>query len=136
MIDAALAAALRADSGVEALVSTRVYPDELPVGCTLPAISYRLVSDVPDPVVPGYRTARVQVSVWSGTASPLEASTVAEAVISAIGRSRLGDAPRTWTAGSTSYTVVACRSTNAPRLREPDSKYWHRPCDFLVTYRT
>lgn len=134
-IDAALRAKLVATSGVTTLVSTRIYPDELPQGTALPAIRYSLISDVPDRHVPGFREARVQVSVYDDDPSPTDANTVAEAVISAISRTELQMEPASWTEGSTTFTVITCRAVNDPRLREPDTRYWHYPVDFLIKYR-
>lgn len=134
-IDAALRAKLAAATAVTTLVSTRIYPDELPQGTVLPAIRYSLVSDVPDRRVPGFREARVQVSVYDDADSPTDANTVAEAVISAISRTDFQMEPASWTAGSTTFTVITCRHTNGPRLREPDTRYWHYPVDFLIKYR-
>ncbi len=134
-IDAALRAKLEATSAVTALVSTRIYPDELPQGSALPAIRYSLISDIPDRHVPGFREARVQVSVYDDDPSPTDANTVAEAVISAISRTDLQMEPVSWVVGSTTFTVITCRHTNGPRLREPDTRYWHYPVDFLIKYR-
>jgi hypothetical protein len=134
-IDAALRAKLVATSGVTTLVSTRIYPDELPQGSALPAIRYSLISDVPDRHVPGFREARVQVSVYDDDPTPTDANTVAEAVISAISRTELQMEPASWTAGATAFTVITCRAVNGPRLREPDTRYWHYPVDFLIKYR-
>ena len=134
-IDAALRAKLAATSAVTALVSTRIYPDELPQGSTLPAIRYSLISDVPDRHVPGFREARVQVSIYDDDPSPTDANTVAEAVISAISRTDLQMEPAPWVVGSTTFTVITCRHINGPRLREPDTRYWHYPVDFLIKYR-
>ena len=134
-IDTAVRGKLAADATVAGYVSTRIYPDELPQGCTKPAIKYSLVSDVPDGEVPGFRAARVQVSVYSDEDSPSEANTVAEAVKSAISRTRLQMDPAAWTGGTTTFTVIECLCVNAPRLREPDTLYWHYPVDLLIKYR-
>lgn len=134
-IDTAVRAKLVADSPLAALVGTRIYADELPQGCTYPAIRFTLVSDVPDRAVPGFREARVQVSVYDDDTSPTDANTVAEAVISAISRTDLQMSPAAWTVGSTTYSVITCRHVNAPRLREPDTRLWHYPVDFLIKYR-
>jgi hypothetical protein len=52
-IDECLYTYLSTYAGLVALVSTRIYPDELPQGCTLPAVVYLLVSDVKDHYLTG-----------------------------------------------------------------------------------
>ena len=45
-IEEALTTYLKAYVGLTALISTRLYPDELPQGATLPAVIYIKISDV------------------------------------------------------------------------------------------
>lgn len=142
LIDAACRAVLAADAGVAALVGQRIYPDRLPAGATLPALTYSLVSEVPDPYVPGVRQARVQVSCWSapleysGVRSPAEVNSVAEAVISALNRTALQKQVGSWTIWSETYAVTGCRCTGSRRLLEDETGYYHVPCDFIITLRT
>lgn len=142
LIDAACRSVLAADTAVSALVGQRIYPDMLPAGATLPALTYSLVSEVPDRYAPGVRQARVQISCWSappeynGVRSPAEVNTVAEAVISALSRTALQKQVQAWTLGTTTYTVTGCRCTNSPRLYENETGFYHVPCDFIITFRT
>jgi len=142
LIDAACRAVLAADAGAAALVGQRIYPDRLPAGATLPALTYSLISEVPDPYVPGVRQARVQVSCWdapaehAGVRSPATVTAVAEAVISALSRTALQKRVSSWTVGSNTYTVTSCRCTDAPRLYENETGFYHVPCDFIITFRT
>jgi hypothetical protein len=61
---------LEAYAGLTALISTRIYPEELPQGCTLPAVVYILVSDVKDHFLTGQATLEqpiYQLSVFAST---------------------------------------------------------------------
>ena len=146
LIDAALRQILANDTTVKGLVAARIYPDRLPAGATLPALTYSLISEVPDPYVPGVRQARVQVSCWSnptainGIKSPAEVNSVADAVKSALSRTALQKTVSSWTVGTGTgaviYTVTGCRCTDAPRLYENETGFYHVPCDFIITFRT
>lgn len=65
-IGVTLRQAIIADSGVNALVGTRVYPLVFPAGVTFPCITYRIVSGLQEGVQSEdvYRT-RVQFDIWS-----------------------------------------------------------------------
>ena len=52
-IEEGFVAYLKAYAGLTALISTRIYPDELKQGETLPAVFYLLVSDVKDHFLTG-----------------------------------------------------------------------------------
>lgn len=65
-----LVAHLKADAGVSALVSSRIYPLLLPEGAALPAISYQTVGDVLHYSHSGnskLRRARVQITCHADT---------------------------------------------------------------------
>ncbi|WP_292366074.1 MULTISPECIES: DUF3168 domain-containing protein [unclassified Methanoculleus] len=142
LIDTACRAVLAANAGVTALVGQRIYPDRLPTEPTLPALTYSLISEVLDAHISGDRRARVQVSCWddpeehAGVRSPATVTAVAEAVISALSRTALQKQVSSWTLGATAYTVTKCRCTNAPRLLEDETDYYHVPCDFEIEFRT
>lgn len=62
MLGAAIRAILLADSVVSGLVGSRIYPLELPLNCTFPALSYSFPSN---PYRRVARPARCQISCWS-----------------------------------------------------------------------
>ena len=69
-IGAATRAKLLATTGVSTLLGTRVYPDRLPQGATLPAAVYHLISlreEVDLAGLTGVGHARVQVDAWAET---------------------------------------------------------------------
>lgn len=142
LIDAACRSVLATNAAVTTLVGQRIYPDRLPAGATLPAISYSLISEVPDRYVPGVRQARVQISCWSapaehhGIRSPAEVTALAEAVISALSRTELQKEIGSWTVGSETYHVTGCRCTGSRRLFEHETDFYHVPCDFIIILRT
>ena len=81
----ALIAKLLADSGVLALVATRVYPGVRPQAEPLPAIVYNMISANPsysDDGEDGIEEARIQLDCWGVTYS--SAKTVARAVKAAL----------------------------------------------------
>lgn len=78
---------LVAAPAVAALVVGRVFPQVLPQGVTMPALRYVVVSDVPQNSLGGFtaglRNVRVQVDAFSK--KYLEAQTLADAVVGALG---------------------------------------------------
>lgn len=146
LIDAAVRKILANDTTVKGLVAARIYPDRLPAGATLPALTYSLITDIEDTHVQGDWQARVQVSCWSnptainGIKSPGEVNSVADAVRSALSHTALQKTVSSWTVGTgtgaVTYTVTSCRCTDAPRLCENETGFYHVPCDFIITYRT
>lgn len=76
---------LKADSGVSALVGTRVYPMKAPQNVVKPYITYQAISDNSDQCLGGstfQRVTRFQVDCWSTTYS--EADAIKEAVLSSL----------------------------------------------------
>lgn len=71
---------LIADAAVASLVSTRVYPDALPLGAVLPAIFYSIVSDVGEDTHEGAAAisfTRIQYTLVAASYSQLQALTLA-----------------------------------------------------------
>lgn len=61
---------LEADSDVLAITSTRIYPGHLKQDATLPAITYRIISDIPENHITGageLTTARIQLDCYAAT---------------------------------------------------------------------
>lgn len=89
-----LVAALTADATVSSLVASRIYPVTLPEGVTLPAITYQVVSDVPQNSTDGttstrLKQARVQIDCYARAGASgggyLGAHAVADAVENVVG---------------------------------------------------
>ena len=96
-LEAELVAQMKAHAGLAALVGTRVYPGLLPPQPTYPAVTYAIVSDVPEHAMgtdPGAKTARVSVTVWS--LSYKAAKDCADQVVAALSRYRHASAPTIW----------------------------------------
>lgn len=69
------------DATVSALVSTRIYSDILPQGATLPAVTYTVVTAVPNETltaISNISTARIQVDCHDDTRA--DANTLADGV--------------------------------------------------------
>lgn len=62
LIDEAIRAVLLANQTIYGLVGTRIYPLQLPLECSFPAISYSFPSDVYRRVA---RPARLQIDCWA-----------------------------------------------------------------------
>lgn len=76
---------LLSDSGLSALVSTRIHPGSLPQGSTLPAIVMNRISGAPlytDEGEAGLSQARIQIDCWGETYS--SAKQTARAVIACL----------------------------------------------------
>lgn len=84
-MEEALIARLLADSGLSALVSTRIHPGSLPQGATLPALVITRIGGAPqyaDEGETGLNEARVQVDCWADTYS--QAKLTARAVVASL----------------------------------------------------
>ncbi len=129
LIEVALANQLLANTGVAALVSTRVYPVRLPQGGTYPAITYSKVSGSRIRTMGSHEDSanpRVQVSCWGKTYA--DAKGLANAVRIALDRfsGTLG--------GMGGVDVSAILLENELDLDDPETKLYHVPLDFLVWY--
>jgi len=60
---------LTTDSGVSGIVSTRVYPVQLPQTPTLPAISYGRISNTEQAGTTALRETRYQIDCWAASYS-------------------------------------------------------------------
>lgn len=140
-IDAAFGAKILAESAIVALVGSRVYYDDLPVGVTLPALCISKVSDIPHNSVPGMYTARIQVSVWtsrrtvSGADSPQITEEIVQAIVDAFNATNLEKSVELWTVGTERYSVHSIRVTAINRVRDPELEWNHVPIDFLMEFR-
>lgn len=68
MIEKHIFAQLYTHTGLSEIIAGRVYPVILPQGVTFPAITYQVISDVPESDLDGdseLRNLRVQVNCWS-----------------------------------------------------------------------
>lgn len=77
--------ALSTYAGLAALVSTRIYPMVLPQDCPLPAVTYQLISDIPEVNLDGdadLSQARIQVDVWATSFG--SAATIAVQIMAAM----------------------------------------------------
>ena len=96
-LEAELVTQMKGHAGLSALVGARVYPGLLPPQPTYPAVTYTIVSDVPEHAMgtdPGAKTARVSVTVWS--LSYKAAKDCADQVVAALSRYRHASAPTIW----------------------------------------
>lgn len=134
--------ALKADSGVSAIVADRIYPDGLPTDAVLPALVVKLVSFVPDNELPAQSTDRVQVScisdpqVVNGVKDPKEVEQLAQAVKDALHSSDLEKTPFSRTVNSVVHRISKCKMSGGRRFREPDTDYYCMPLDLIITYQT
>lgn len=80
-IESAIYTKLAADPVVSSLVSTRIFPNVIPQGESMPAIAYQMISGAREHTTDGPEglcQARFQVTCWAGTYS--EAKQLSEAV--------------------------------------------------------
>jgi hypothetical protein len=137
MITAMVRSKLLASSAVTALVSTRIYVDELPTPAVLPAITIRPVSGVPDKQVSKGAFTRVQVSCWANPGKPKNPAgveSVAAAVKAVMHLPRLNNQVERWTAGSVSYDIISRYCLGGTRLINDPTGWYHIPVDVEITY--
>lgn len=69
MIEQLIYTELSTDAGLMAIIGSRVYPVVLPQAATFPALTYQVVSDVPEADMDEgdsvLRNLRVQINCWS-----------------------------------------------------------------------
>lgn len=121
MIQAAIRSILLNDPAVKGIVGTRMFPLELSLDCSLPALSYSRVSN-PYKQVAGI--PRFQVSCWSE--DYLECHNLAKAVIGAL---------EGYAGIVNSVNIIRIIPIDAPDLFEAGTGVFHIPCDFKVIYR-
>jgi len=137
MITAMVLQKLLNTAAVTALVSTRIYIDELPDSVTLPAISINPISCIPDKDASKGAFARVQASCWADPGKPKNPATieaVAAAVKAALHLPRLNNQPEKWTAGTTSYYIIARYCSGGVRFISPQTGWYHVPVDVEILY--
>lgn len=110
---------LAGDSGVAALVGTRVYPMMLPQTPTLPALSYQRVSSTEQNGTTTLRTTRYQVDCWA------ESYSVGQSLASAV-----KTAMEEWTSGP---SVMMTEVINEIDDYEPDSGLYRVSIDVYCT---
>ena len=124
---------LLGDSGISALVGTRLYPDLLPQNPTLPALTYTQVSGIRETNLDGPMDLverRIQIDGWTETA--LSRETLAEAVRLALNgfQGPLGGSPETG-------RIYAAFLDNEQSFYEPDTKLFRVSLDFrIVAYES
>lgn len=121
LIDEAVRSILLADTAVYSLVGTRIYPLELPLRCTLPAISYSKPSNVCKRVT---RNPRFQIDCWDKYGNFTEVQNLALAVESAL------DGYRGIVNGITIEGIYPAGSSDLS-----DDNFSHVAYDFRVNYR-
>ena len=136
---------LKANSGVAAIVGDRIYPDALPYRTntdpTLPALVIVHVSGTPDDLLDDISLDRVQVSCFSnpqevnGVKAPTEVEQLADAVKAALHIPGLKKSPLSQTVSGVVHYIFSIRMTGERRFRETQTDYYHKPLDFMVSYR-
>ena len=139
MITGMIRSKLLATSAVTALVSTRIYVDDIPDPATLPAISISKASFVPNKEVGKRKFERVQVSCWAEPGNPKNPAVV-ESVAAAV--RAVFDIPRcnftpyrlTSSVSSTAYDVTSSHCRGGFRLIDPTTGWYHIPVDLEIDY--
>lgn len=123
MIGAAVRTILLADSTVSGLVGTRIYPLELPLDCSFPALTYAIISD-PFQIV--MRSARVQINCWA--ADYTERETLKDSVEAAL----------KFYTGLKEGETIEIISPVGPydHIKDDVTGFFYLPYDFKVNYYT
>jgi hypothetical protein len=114
MIDAnkAIRDFLVTQTGLTALVSTRIYNPSLKAGYTLPAIAYSIRGGVSDPYIPGIISPSVQFRCYDD--NPIDARAVYRALYDAL------QGIQNTTIGS--YKILSAREESQGQdMRDPDN---------------
>lgn len=105
MIDtnAVINAYLKSQTGITAVVGTRIYCPRLPENATLPAIGYFTRGGLSTPYIPGIITPSVQFDCWGS--SPIISRQVYRALYDAL----QGIQDTSVTIGATTYHILSAR---------------------------
>jgi hypothetical protein len=122
MIGPAIRSILLADSTISGLVGTRIYPLELPLDCSFPALTYAIISD-PYQIV--MRSARCQINCWSEDYT--ERETLKDAVENAL---------TFYTGLQNGETIEIIWPIGPYDHIKDDSGFFYLPYDFKVNYYT
>lgn len=120
----AVRALLTNDATVAALVGTRIYPMQMPLDATLPAITIHEISGNEDHVT-GHGYPRFQISCWSTSFS--QAQSMKEAVKDVLNR---------YKGVASGNHIKQIAFLNSQDMYETESKIYHTYLDFRVTHYT
>jgi hypothetical protein len=121
-IHTALRNLLLADTGITGIVNTRIYPLQLPLDCTLPAIGIHRISNPIDHLT-DVGTPRFQISVW--TENYKQSQQLRDIVIDCLNRFRgIQD-------GVHIKRIVYLEATD---MYEDKTDIYHIPIDFKIIH--
>lgn len=126
MIELAVKDLLAASPDLAALISDRIYPTFLPQGCQLPAVTYQVISSVPEYSHDGEGLieTRIQVSCWANTA--ITSWRIAKQVKSILSA---------YTGVAAGEDIGSTFLANRTDLFESDTNTFQVAMDFLITHK-
>lgn len=133
MLETALYAFLGQQGAISALVGARIYPLLLPQNPTMPALTYQIISTVPDYVLAGPSglvAKRVQINCWASREWAMPGYTTAQNVATAV-RKALDGYSGIWPGG---IEIVRAKRDNQHDDFEPEGLYDRTILDFIVHY--
>jgi hypothetical protein len=122
LLDEAIRSILLANSEVSSIVGTRIYPLQLPLQCTFPALSYSFPSDNFQRVI---RPARLQIDCWA------EDFTICKNLKNIVEKALNG-----YSGTVLGIDIEGIFPISPYDIAPDDSGLFHIPYDFKVIYRT
>ena len=122
IIDEAIFSILSGDSGVSAIVGNRIYPMQLPLDCTLPALSYFKPSN-PYKQITG--SPRFQIDCWAE-----------DYLACQLLRDLVQVALDGYAGTVNTVNIIRIIPLEAPDMYDSTAGVYHIPYDFRVIYRT
>lgn len=122
-LDEFLLEALTENATVAGLVGTRVYPHKLPQSPTLPAVTYRIISQPPTEANTELFEARIQLDCWGGTYAASAALAVA-----------VPKALRFYRKSDGGNTVLSIYDANKGETYEDEREIWRTIIDMMAMY--
>jgi hypothetical protein len=129
-VELAIITALKADTGVAAIVGTRVYRKKLPANPTFPAIAVSKVDDIADDDTNtgGWAHTRIQTTAW--TTSPGPEDELSKLVRKALHRKK----NTLMTAGSGKVYIVSIRDAGSVPDENTEIPLYMEHRDFMIMY--
>lgn len=133
MLEEALYAFLKGQGAVSALLGQRIYPVMLPQNPVMPALTYQIISRVPDYVLAGPSglvAKRVQVNCWASREFSANGYITALNVAAAV-RVAMDGYSGIWPGG---FEILRSKLDNQHDDFEPEGQYDRTILDFIVHY--
>lgn len=137
-IDDAIAAWLKTQATLTAIVGQKVYAAPAPAEAVPPRVSYQLISDIPDRVLSGNvnrRVVRLQLDAWSADDDKATSGAIADVLEALLIDRAEYRPPIGGLVVGTVFKISDCSLLDRGQLYDDPAHEHRASCDFRVVYR-